>query len=733
MPNFQRRPLALAILLTFAAPPLAIAQSRLQVQLELPPIEVEGTRDRGYVTDSTRGATRTETPLRDIPQTVNVVPQELIRAQNVTSLADALRNVPGITLTAPEGGTSNQQNFWLRGFPAGGDVFLDSVRDVGEYNRDLFNVESVEVLKGPSALMFGRGSTGGVINQSSKLPYLDNGTEVAVTLGSYEQRRMTLDSNVTVGERAALRVNVMGEDSNSFRDTVAVKKFGVAPTLRLGIGTDTDVTLSYFYLKDHTPTEYGQPTLGAAGGYAMPPVSVHEYFGLAKYDFTHLDTQMATATIDHHFDNTLSLRETLRWARYRRDMEATIAQSLTDLAGQPVTATTPLDQMLAVRNHNKARDNDDTSLVSQTELTWRVDAGDVRHTVLGGVELGQEKFDRTVHVWTNALSSTPYLAPDPWTGLAYVKAPGTRTRTQADTAAAYLQDQVAFDDTLKAVAGLRYEHYRAKFNSVLSATGEPAGTPPSASRTDNMAGGRLGLIWQPTQRQSYYVSWGNSYNPSGELGVYGGTGTNLTNANLDVDPERNNEYEAGAQWDLGHGLQVRTAIFRNEKTNGRVTDPALGQAILEGKRRVDGVEAEVTGQITRRWQVYAAAAYMDGEVHDGGTLNPGGTTTLGGKHMTIPSWSGNVWTKYDLGFGWQAGLGVQATAWRWADESNRGKIPGFALVNAMIGYLRPDWDVQLNVNNVLDKRFYVSGYQNNPTFVVPGNPLLVSLTARYRF
>jgi catecholate siderophore receptor len=731
MPKFRRRPLALALMLASAAPPLAVAQ--VKVDVVLPTIEVEEARDRGFVTDSTRSATRTETPLRDIPQTVNIVPQELIRAQNVTSLADALRNVPGITLTAPEGGTSNQQNFWLRGFPAGGDVFLDGVRDVGEYNHDLFNVESVEVLKGPSALMFGRGSTGGVINQSSKLPFLGNGTEAGATFGTYEQRRITLDSNVTVGERAALRINVMGEDSGSFRDTVETKKYGIAPTLRLGIGTDTDITLSYFYLNDHTPTEYGQPTLGAAGGYAMPPVSVNEYYGLANYDFTHLSTQVGTATIDHHFDTSLSLRETLRWANYRRNMEATIAQSLTDLAGLPITATTPLDQVLAVRNHNKTRDNDDTSLVSQTELNWRVDTGDVQHTVLAGLELAREKFDRTTYLWTNALSSTPYLDPDPYTDLAYVKAPGMRTRTQADTAAVYLQDQVALSEELKAVAGVRYEHYRTKFDSVASYSGEPIGTPPSASRTDNMPSGRLGLVWQPTQRQSYYVSWGNSYNPSGELGVYGGTGTNLTAANLDVDPEKNNEYEVGAQWDIGHGVQVRTAIFRNEKTNGRVNDPALGQSILEGKRRVDGVELEVIGQITRRWQVYAAAAYMDGKVLDGGIRNPDGTTTLGGKAMTVPQWSGNVWSKYDLGFGWQAGLGVQATAWRWTDEQNRGKIPGYALVNAMVGYLRPGWDVQLNVNNLFDKRFYVSGYQNNPTFVVPGNPLLVSLTGRYRF
>jgi catecholate siderophore receptor len=731
MPGFQRRPLALAVMLAVAAPPLAHAQVKADVTL--PAVNVESQREGGLTTESTRSATRTDTPLRDIPQTINVVPQELIRAQNTTSLADALRNVPGITLTAPEGGTQNQQNFWLRGFPASGDLFLDSVRDVGEYNRDLFDIESVEVLKGPSALMFGRGSTGGVINQVSKLPYLGTGTEVGLTLGSYEQRRATVDSNWTVGERSALRINAMAEDSDSFRDTVEVKKFGIAPTLRMGIGTDTDITLSYYYLKDHTPTEYGQPTLGAAGNYALPPVSVRDYFGLAKYDFTHLDTQIATATIDHHFDTNLSLRETLRYANYKRSMEATISQSLTDLAGKPITASTPLDQILAVRNHSKSRDNDDDSLISQTELTWRVQTGAVRHTLLGGLELGQEKFDRWNYTWTNALSSTPYLDPDPQTVVDYGKTPLSRTKTKAETAAVYAQDQVEFSDEIKAVGGLRFEHYKSQFHTVSSLTGEPLGNPPSASRTDNMTSGRLGLIWQPSATQSYYVSWGNSYNPSGELGVYGGTGTNLTAANLNVDPEKNNEYEIGAQWDIAKGLQIRSAIFRNEKTNGRVSDPVLGESVQIGKRRVDGFEIEATGQLTRQGQVYAAAAYMDGKVLGGGTLNPDGSTTLGGKTMTIPKWSGNVWSKYDFGHGWQAGLGVQMTSWRWADEANRGEIPGYALVNAMIGYLQPKWDVQLNVNNIFDKRFYIAGYQNNPTFVIPGNPLLVSVTGRYRF
>jgi len=731
MRKFQRRPLAAAIALAVSMQHGALAQTRPEPTL--PDVNVQGDKESGLKTESTRTATRIDTPLRDIAQSIDIVPQELIRSQNITTLSDALRNVTGITLTAPEGGTQNQTNFWLRGFPAGGDIFLDTLRDVGEYNRDLFNIESVEVLKGPASLLFGRGSAGGVINQTSKLPSLRRQTEVAATFGSYEQRRVTVDSNVVVGDRAALRVNAMLEDSGSYRDVVETHKGGIAPTLRLGIGTGTDIVLAYYYLKDHTVTDYGQPTLGLPFNFAMPPVSVHNYYGFGRYDYTHLETQFATFVVEHRFSEALSISNRLRWGNYKRNMEATISQLLTDGAGKPVTADTPLDQMIAVRNHSKSRDNDDTVLINQTELAWRVTTGAVKHTVLGGMELADEKLDRWNYTWTNAILGTSYVDPDTQSLLSYTKTPLTQTDTEGKTLAFYVQDQLELTQQLKAILGVRWERYKASYDTVSSLTGLPSGTPPSAARTDNMTSGRAGLIWQPSERQSYYLSWGNSYNPSGELGAYGATGTNLTAANLYIDPEKNQIYEVGAQWDVLSGLQIRGAIFRNEKTNGRVTDPALGTSVQIGKRRVDGVELEATGLIGRNLQIYSGIAYMDGKVLGGGSLNPDGTTTLSGKEMTIPKWSGNVWTIYDFGHGWQAGGGFQATSWRWADELNRGKIPGYALVNAMVAYIQPQWDVQLNFNNILDKKYYVAGYQNNPTFVIPGAPYMMSLSGRYRF
>jgi len=768
MSNFKRRPLAAAILALFSATP-QIAAAQAQREQTLPEVKVQGAPDSGFKNDSTSSGTRTETPLRDIPQFINTVPQEVLRSQGINSMADALRTVPGITMTAPEGGTQANDNFWIRGLPAGGDIFMDSVRNVGQYNHDLFNVESVEVLKGPSGLMFGRGSAGGVINEVSKTPLLYGLKEAGFVLGTFGQKRATADLNVKTGESSAFRLNALLEDSDSFRDGVNVRKVGIAPTLRLGIGTQTDITLSYYYLRDDGVTDYGQPNLGAVNGFRPAPISPRKYFGITALDYTNLSTQIATAKIDHRINDSVAIRETLRWAGYKRNMEATIAQNLNDGPGpasKAITATTPVERIFAVRNHSKSRDNDDTMLVSQTELTWKLSTGAVKHTVLGGLELGQEKLHRwnynfckpgTYNFAKNAcgaqIAAAPFLpgvlapltSPNPSDAYpAFDKVPNFTTDTFANTTALYVQDQVEFTPAWKAVAGLRWENYKTGYDNFRSLTGLPAavtaptatnpGTPASLRKSDSMTSGRAGLIWQPTKAQSYYVSWGNSYNPAGELGVYGGTGLNLTNATINTEPEENVNSELGAQWDFSNGIRVRSALFRNEKKNARVTDPVTGGlAVLSGKQRIDGLEMEVAGSVTRDWDVTYSAAYMDGDIINGGTVTAIGGTTLAGKEVPVPHFGSSLWSVYRLGGGWEAGGGYVQSSTRWLNTGNTGQIPGYTIVNAMLGYVQKKYDVRLNIYNLFDKTYYVGGYENNPSFIVPGSPRAATVTVRYRF
>jgi catecholate siderophore receptor len=730
--QFRLNPAAAAIMMAFAAPG-AFAQSTEEGAL--PQVEVTSTpqRTEGFRTESTSTATRTETPLRDIPQYINTVPQELIRSQGATSLVDALRNVPGITYAAAEGGTQASQVFYMRGFSAGGDLFIDGVRDIGEYNRDLFATESVEVLKGPSALTFGRGSTGGVINQSTKVPDLYGRKEVGLSLGSNGEKRLTGDLNLQMSDTSAFRLNLLGENSDTYRDTVENKQIGVAPSLKFGIGTPTEVTLSYYYLHTEGQTDYGQPNLGAIFNYAMPPVDLEKYYGFANYDFTEWDTNIATLRIDHRFSDALSLRNTLRWANYQREMEATFATlSTTDANGNAVTTATPYELLMVNRSHNKSRDNDDTVLINQTELTWKVETGAVKHTVLTGLELAKEELDRVNYTYSGTFTATtPLLNPDPYTALNYTKVPNDNNVSEAETVAVYAQDQLELSPEWKALFGLRWERYDASARQVDIATGQIVvgmdGNAVDFARADDMVSGRAGLIWQPTAAHSYYVAAGNSYNPSGELGVYGGTGTNLSASNDDLDPEESRNYEIGAQWDLASGFQVRTAVFRNEKTNARMTDPIDGVVKLMGKRRVDGVELSASGRLSPSWDVYGAMAYMDGEIVTG-PANVQGKTPLG-----VPEVSGTVWTVYRLGGGWEVGGGAFASGSWWLDDQNRGKAPSYVRWDGTVAYVQKKYDVRLNVFNLFDEKYYIGGYQNNPNRVIPGLPRSAMLSMNYRF
>ena len=771
----------IASLSLFGAEGGAYAQTTAAEQT-LPEVRVEEGTDTGFRTDSTRSATRTDTPLRDIPQFVNIVPQSVMRSQNASTLQEALRNVPGISYAAPEGGTQVNQVFFLRGFPIFDNLFIDGVRDLGEYNRDVFATDSVEVLKGPSALMFGRGNPGGLINQIPKYADRLERREVALTYGSYDQKRLTADLNVRTGESSALRLVALGEDSGNFRYPQGVEKYGFAPSFWMNIGNATDITLSYYYLNERSVTDYGQPTLfinqGKGSFLGFSNVSPRTYYGFANNDFSNYQTSIATAKIEHQFSNTLSLRNVTRWATYKRQMEATITEGIRplDVNGNPVTAATPLSLIQVTRNHdtNRSRDNDDDALINQTEVTWNTTTGTIKHTVLGGLELGRERLDRQ----NNQLDANPALAgvqapsvisplldPNPNDPLSYIKNPNQIAQAEGDTIAVYAQDQIQFTEQWKALVGMRYEHYKAKAQTIGLAPGVASAGP--FSRTDNMLSGRAGLIWQPTRTQSYYVSWGNSYNPSGQLDVgdspFAGAGgttaqTNLNAINQNLEPEKNENVEVGAQWDIG-GVQVRSAVFRNEKTNARQLDSTGTTTVLGGKRRVDGIEFEASGSITRNWDLFSGIVFMRGKIISsspfGALTNTNGTPTgpitdvaafcalpttncvnvNGNTPAEVPKVAGTLWTIYRLGGGWEVGGGARGQQGAWlTDRNDPGtKIPGYVVFDATAAYVQKHYEVRVNVYNLLDKFYYIGGYNNRPDRVLPGQPRVASLTVRYNF
>jgi len=705
----------------------------------LPEVRVRDADD-AFKTDATKAVTRTDTPLRDIPQFVNILSQELLRSQNATTLVDALRNVPGISYAAAEGGTQSNQVIYLRGFPLNADIFVNGVRDLGEYNRDLFATDSVEVLKGSSALLFGRGSPGGLVNQTFKSAYRVNASQVDATFGSFDQKRVVGDSNFRVGASGAVRLIAMAESSGNYRYSQDVEKYGFAPSFLWDLDATTQLTGSWYWFKGRDVTDYGQPTLysAALGFWGFPDVSPRKYYGYEKHDFAHYETNIVDLRVDHQFSGTLSLNSTLRYARYERQSESTIPSlAALDANGNPVTRETPHDLLRVNRNHDTGRtkDNDDDALISQTEIVWKPVTGTVRHVVLGGLELARERLDRLnfaldanpdlpgVQLPT---SQTPFLDPDPSTSLAYTKAPNIRGVAEANSISLYTQDQMTLTPEWKALVGVRWERYASEArNDALSSTAVSSGP---FERTDRMLSGRAGLIWQPTGTQSYYVSWGNAYNPSGELGVYGGTAsTNLNPANEAVGPEKSQNAEIGAQWDVG-ALQVRSALFRNEKTNQRIIDDT-GTTVLAGKRRIDGIEFELSGLITPNWEVYGGLAFMDGKITNGTPVTTG-KTPLG-----VAEVQGSVWSVYKPGGGWEIGGGLRGQKGTWLTDANvpGSQIPSYVLVDAMVAYVQPKWEVRVNGYNLGDKTYYIGGYNNSPSRVIPGQPIYGNVTLTYRF
>jgi catecholate siderophore receptor len=668
------------------------------------------------------------------------VPQSVIRSQNASTLSDALRNVPGISYAAAEGGTQLNQVFYLRGFPLNQDIYIDGVRDMGEYNRDIFATESVEVLKGPSALIFGRGGSGGLINQTSKIANLLPHSEAALTLGSFNQRRLTADTNFTANDSNAFRIVALAEDSGSYRYPQGVQKTGVAPSMRFGIGTGTEVMVSYYYLKESSVTDYGQPTIPASvtgtGKAGMPPVSARAYYGFQNSDFADYQTNILTARVDHRFNDLVSLRNTFRASNYRRQSESTISQSVVDSTGAPLSTATPISRLLAVRNHDsgRTRDNDDWAYINQTDLTWKFGAGGMKHTLLTGLELASERLHRWNYILDanpalagtqNPASNTPYLSPDPSTALSYSKTPNLRSVATGDTVALYAQDQMEINRYWKALFGLRWEQFSARANTQNYLSAGVAAGP--FARTDNMTSGRAGLIWQPSDAQSYYVSYANSYNPSGELGVYAGTAqTNLTAVTQNLPPEENRNYELGGQWNFLQGLQLRSALFRTEKINQRIANSVTGVLELAGKRRVEGIEFELSGSITPNWDIYSGLAFSDGRIVTSNVNQ--GNTPLG-----VSDASGSVWTVYRLGAGWEVGGGVRYNSGFFLTDANNGEVPAYTVVDATVAYVQKKYEVRLNGYNLADKLYYMGGYQNAPNRVIPGQPRAFSVTLRYNF
>ena len=679
------------------APPADAALAESAV----PTVKVEGIRESGgYQPEFTTVGKLPQAP-RDIPQSLTVIPQTVYQDRGSSSLQQALQNAPGITFAAGEGGRIGD-NFSMRGFPVYGDLYLDGLRDVAQYNRDLFNIEQVDFLRGSASMLFGRGSTGGVINQVTKQPMLADRYLGSVTAGSHGYKRATVDLNKAIGESTGLRVNGVIHDADSFRgDGPHYERSGIAPAISWGIGTDLQLSLSWFHMRENNVPDFGVPY------FRNRPldVPVDRFYGISQ-GYERYDTDIVTASVQYRLAPEVTLRSVLRAAKYERDLWTSVPRL--------PNGTSAITDSTLVNRQRQARGGEEEPLASQTDLIAAFHTGAMRHQLLAGVELTRERADRWNYVATGTIPATTVGDPDPEPALPpgfFDKVRSGEVSFRSNSVGVYAQDMVEFLPGWKLLLGIRWDRLDADY--------ERAAPLGPLARTDSVWSYRSGLIWQPDSVQSYYVAYGTSFNPSAELYSLDVRGTN-------TPPEKSRNMELGARWDLRQGLSLRAALFRTEKTNERNTDPLVADAfLLSGKRSTQGVEFEAAGRITPAWEVFGGFAIMDAQIDESINANE-----VGNWPLYTPPYTANLWTVFALSERWRIGGGFNAAGKRYGNNANINYAPGYVRWDAMVSYEQKRFALRLNLLNLFDTIYYETVYQGH---VIPGTSRVLLGTLELKF
>ena len=720
IPRFPRRSISLAagaFIASFAA----------HGQTTLPQVDVTAGEEHGahYAPANTTTAAKINAPLRDIPQTVNIVTQEVMRDQGARSVQDVMKGIPSVGLATGDG---QRDAIVIRGFTALYDIYLDGVRDDSQYFRDLYNIERVEVLKGPGAALYGRGSSGGLINQVTKKPgFVANG-EVGLTTGSYNLKRADFAINRPVSDNLAIRFDSAVEDSGSYRNFQYLKSTSFSPSALWKDGNQS-LLVQFNYQHQERGLDIGIP--GYKGKPADVPFST--YYGAADpRDLDHGISDMKQTTLQYKLDvsDATNFSNTFRSYRYALDRRHTRIGTVNDLLAIP---TVTLSRGSVQRS--------ESGWFNQSEVTHNLKWGGVEHKLLAGAEFSAQSRKQAINnAATNGAAiaagyafTTPLFAPVgqnlPFqVPLANSLAPAVG-QTLNSTSAYYLQALSSWTPTIKTLIGLRYESYGQVYDDQLPANLD-------LQHTDRNWSPRAGVVWQPTTAQSYYVSVSKSYQPSGEAGP-------LATTNADLKPEQTKNIEVGAKYDLFEGAaSFNAALYQLTRSDVKYTDPLLAKLINVGQQRANGLELSLAGQVAPGWQVLAGYSLMNARVTKGaGTTTAPFSSALPTpiQDKTLPQaprHTFSIWTLKSLEsmmHGLQAGAGITARSAIYAAIDNAVTLPGYATVDMAL-YWRPaskGWSGALNFKNVLDRRYAISA--NNDVGILPGAPRTVELSARYSF
>jgi len=693
-------PLAAALGLAFSG--AAWAQQASEVVLDEVQVRSDRQPDSGYNPPTATSATKIEAPLRDIPQTVNVVPQSLLRDQVAQSMQDALKAVPGVGFSHGDG---QRDQVTIRGFSAIADQFVDGLRDDALYFRDLSNIEQIEVLKGPASVLYGRGSSGGLINRITKKPGV-NLSEVGLTLGRWNQRRGEFDlARAPQDSAVSYRLTGAVERADSYRDQQFLDRKALAASVLIKPSSDTSVLLQADYLKDSRLTDFGIPAFQGR------PVNVSPgtYYGAANardVDVSRAEVASLGATLNHRISDSLSLRNALRYYDYSLDRNNTLVGSVNEKA---MTAS--------LTRGNVQRD--ESGFFNQTELSQKLEFAGMKHQLLYGFEFGRQSKDLLSYSRANVATVSLFNPVLPTLPLRIDGKPAADNHSVFKVASAYLQDLVTISPQWKALAGVRYDRFQQE-------THERQPGKPDLSRTDTAWSPRVGLVYQPSSAWSYYASWSKSFQPSGETFA-------LAANNAQLAPEKTTSQEVGVKWDLPDGkASITASLFKLERTNIKSVDPTSNTVVPLGVQRTNGLELTFAGEIAPSWQVWAGYAFLDGEMTTSPAVDSG--QPVQGKRPTLtPRQSANLWVTKALGHGFGLGGGLNYVGARFANPGNTVTLPGYTTVDAMAYYRMGPWDVQLKLNNLLNRRYIVAGHGSSPNLNLPGAPRSAQVVARYRF
>ncbi|ARO87811.1 TonB-dependent siderophore receptor [Nitrosospira lacus] len=669
----------------------------------------------GYMATKSYSATRTDTPLRDVPQSITVVTQELIKDQTIQNMGEVVRYVPGVGISQGEG---NRDAVIFRGNNSTGDFYVDGLRDDVQYFRDIYNIDRVEVLKGSNGMIFGRGGAGGVINRVTKEAGWTPVTEISAQYGSFSHKRVTVDIGRAINEVAAFRLNAMYEHSNSFRNGVDIERGGVSPTLTLKPGAQTKIVVGGEYFTDNRVGDRGIPSFGGR------PADTHRstFFGDPNRSPNSVNVWALNSLVEHAFDNGLTVRNRTRYASYDKFYQNVFA------SGQATALSAAGTVNVQAYNDATQRDN----IFNQTDFLYALNTGPIKHEFMAGVEYGRQVTDnfrnngyfnnnftnagRTSSVaFFNPISLTPLtFRPDP-TGAASGGSATANNHGVVEVVGVYLQDQITLHPQLKAVLGIRYDNFDLRFRN--NNTGQLLHT------NDGLISPRAGLIYKPIEMVSIYGNYSLSYVPRA-----GDQLTSLTLTNAALKPEQFMNLELGAKWDIRPDLALTAALYQLERNNVIAPVPNVPtQTMLVDGQRARGAEIGLMGRITPQWSVMGGYAYTDAEITRAITGAQAGAVVA-----QVPKHTFSMWNRYDFAPWLGLGLGVIHRSSMYAALDNTVLLPGFTrLDSAMFLRLNKTLRVQANIENIADIEYVASAHNNNN--ILPGAPRIYRLTVIANF